>query len=86
METKDLEYAAFACFTFSINCHDRCIGRQGTAGNPAYADHAEVARIIQGRNLHLEGLSVIDLRRADVVHDGLQDRLHAFLHVVRIVA
>src|SRR5690606_31645435 len=60
----------------------RGVGLDLATVDPANADHAEEAVVVQLGNLHLERTVQIDVRRWHVVDDGLEQRIHVVSQVL----
>ena len=77
--TEDLTDLAAVDVPVAGDLHHRLIAPHGTAGDAPHGDGPDVARIVQRRDLHLEGPVRVHGRARGVLDDGLEEGLHVAL-------
>ena len=70
-----------AGFAFAIDDSDLLVRLHFTALDAANADNANIAVVIELRNLHLERTVKVNVRRRNVVNNRLIQRGHVFRHI-----
>ena len=85
-ETQYLQDAGIVRLVQFVDTHDRHVGAHRAAVDAADADGADIARIRQRADLHLERAVWLHLRRRHIRDDGFEQRRHVPARLVLKVA
>ncbi len=75
-EAENLHDPLLPCRALAVDHGDRHVAADGAARDPADADRADVARVVELRHLQLQGPLPVYLRRRAVTDDRLEERRH----------
>ncbi len=85
VEGENLQHAAAPQRAIGAGNRHLRVAQQAAAADPRDADDADVARIVERADLHLQRAIGIDLGGRYVAHDGIEQRRHATVANARVL-